>query len=185
MLSYTDLYEVIRKEKYGEVLQALPKGFLEELGAFFQEKRAQAGTGEEAFQEEAIKQRKQFDNSLALFKELIRLRRKKLLQLVHIATETGIMKRDYENMLPLERSMFDTFVGAAERTDKELHKVLQSSSATAPTHKLILFTQAVDQFVSMTGEMLGPYVIGELAHLDGQVTDVLVQGGKATYVDQA
>ncbi|MBM3230554.1 DNA replication complex GINS family protein [Candidatus Pacearchaeota archaeon] len=183
MLSYTDLYEVVRKEKYGDVLQGLPKGFLEDIMAFLQEKRGQTTKDDGLFQEEVVKQRKQLDNSLALCKELMRLRRKKLLQLVHIATETGIMKRDYENMLPFERTMFDSFVQAAERSDKEMQKILHSSAVTVPTQKMILFTQPVEPFVSMTGEMLGPYVTGELAHLDASITDVLVQGGKATYVD--
>ncbi len=184
MLSYTDLYEVVRKEKYGDVLQNLPKEFLGDITAFLQEKRGQAPKDDGLFQEEVVKQRKQLDNSLALFKELMRLRRKKLLQLVHIATETGIMKRDYENMLSFERTMFDAFVQAAERAEKEMQKVLHSPAFAVPTQKLILFTQPVEPFVSMSGEMLGPYVTGELANLDGQITDVLVQGGKATYVDQ-
>lgn len=184
MLSYTDLYEVVRKEKYADVLQSLPKVFLEEVTTFLQEKRGQTSKDDGLFMEEVAKQRKQLDNSLALFKELMRLRRKKLLQLVHIATETGIMKRDYENMLSFERTMFDSFVRAAELGDKELQKVLHSTPQTAPTQKLVLFTQPVEPFVSMNGELLGPYVTGELAHLDGQITEVLVQGGKASYVDQ-
>lgn len=183
MLSYTDLYEVVRKEKYGEVLQNLPAGFLQEMTTFLQEKRGQTMKDDGLFQEEVVKQRKQLDNSLALFKELMRLRRKKLLHLVHIATETGIMKRDYEHMLSFERSMFDSFVQAAELADKEMQYVLHSSPQSLPTQKLILFTQPVEQFVSMTGEMLGPFMTGELAHLEGPITDVLVQGGKATYVD--
>lgn len=183
MISYTDLYELLRKEKYTEVLQALPKDFLLDLSVYLQEKRGLTVKDDGLFREEVLKSRKQFDNSLALFKELMRLRRKKLLSMVHIASETGIMKRDYENMLGFERELFDVFVKGAERADTELLHILQGSSSSAPQQKMILFTQAVEQFVSMTGDLLGPFSSGELAHLSADVSDVLVQGGKATYVD--
>ena len=36
MISYNDIYEILRKEKYSEVLQQLPKNFIED---FSNEKR--------------------------------------------------------------------------------------------------------------------------------------------------
>jgi hypothetical protein len=184
MISYTELYELLRKEKYTEILQALPPDFLLEVSVYLQEKRDVTLKEDGLFREEVLKSRKQFDNSLALFKELMRIRRKKLLSLVHVATETGIMKRDYEHMLGFEREFFDSLVKAAEHADKELLHVLQGTTASAvPSQKLILFTQQVAQFVSMTGDVLGPFASGELANLSAEVSDVLVQDGKATYVD--
>ena len=183
MISYTDLYEFLRKEKYTEQLQGLPKDFLLDLSMYLQEKRGLTLQEDGLFREEVIKSRKQFDNSLALFKELMRVRRKKLLSMVHIASETGIMKRDYEHMLGFERELFDVFVKGAERADRELLHILQGSASSAPQRKMVLFTQAVGQFVSMTGDVLGPFSSGELVHLNADVSDILVQGGKATYVD--
>ena len=39
MISYNDLYEVLRKEKYSEALQVLPKGFVEDVSEYLSERR--------------------------------------------------------------------------------------------------------------------------------------------------
>jgi len=42
----------------------------------------------------------------------------------------------------------------------------------------------VDEFVDMNGEGVGPFTSGELVNLSSQVAEVLVEGGKAGYVDE-
>ena len=94
MINYNDLYEILRKEKYAEALQLLPKGFVEDVSAFLGEMRVE-NKEEDLFQDNVLKSKKQLENSIGIFKELMRIRKKKLLSLVFVATETGIMKRDY------------------------------------------------------------------------------------------
>ena len=55
---------------------------------------------------------------------------------------------------------------------------------TKDKNKMILFNQNVEQFVDMTGNLVGPFVSGELANLDSQVSEILVQGGKARFMDE-
>ena len=55
---------------------------------------------------------------MAIFKELVLRRKKKLLNLVFVAAETGIMKRDYENMLQFEKEIFDRLIKAFEEGDR-------------------------------------------------------------------
>ena len=43
MLDYNELYEYLRKEKYSEPLQALPKTFVSDVAAFLQLQRGQLG----------------------------------------------------------------------------------------------------------------------------------------------
>src|SRR3989344_6074690 len=100
MLSYNDLYEVLRKEKYSELLQILPKNFLLDFCEYLVDKKEQSSKDDGLFVDSVMKSRKQVENSLAIFKELILRRKKKILNLVFVAAETGIMKRDYEIMLP-------------------------------------------------------------------------------------
>lgn len=185
MLGYNDLYEILRKEKFSEMLQTLPKNFLAEFAEYISDKKEQSSQGGDLFADSVAKSKKQFENSIALFKELMLRRKKKLLSLVFVAAETGIMKRDYENMLPFERDVFDRFVKAFEEGDKELNKLLQGKKAAEKEiHKMVLFTENVEQMVDMSGSAVGPFASGQLANLDKQVAEIFVSSGKARFVDE-
>jgi len=186
MLTYNDVYEILRKEKYGEALQALPKNFVSEFLEYLNDKKEQSSKDEGLFVDAVIKSKKQLENSIALFKELMLRRKKKLLNLVFVATETGIMKRDYENMLPFERDVFDKLVKGFEEGDKELAKIMSGrKEKEKEKFRMIMFNQNVEQFVDMTGNAIGPFTSGELANLDREVSEILVTGGKASFVDEA
>jgi DNA replication initiation complex subunit (GINS family) len=182
MLNYNDLYEILRKEKYNEGLQLLPSGFVKDYSDFVSEMKESASRESDMFSDSAGKIRKQMENSVAIFKELMLRRKKKLLSLVFVAAETGIMKRDYENMLTFERDVFERVAKAFEEGDKELAKQLGRESKSA-NNRMIIFTQGVEQFVDMFGNVVGPFASGELANLDAAVSEVLVSGGKANFVD--
>jgi len=186
MLTYNDLYEILRKEKYSEMLQQLPKNFVEDVSEYLADRKSQTTKDDDLFADSAMKSKKQLENSVAIFKELILRRKKKLLNLVFVAAETGIMKRDYENMIPFEREVFDKIVKAFEEGDKSLAKIMNGKKDDDETDKmkLILFNQNVEQFVDMFGNVIGPFASGELANLDGQVSEILVSGGKASFVDE-
>ncbi len=185
MITYNDLYELLRKEKYNEQLQLLPKDFLLEIVAFFQQQKNSLVDNETSFLEGAAKSKKQFENSIALFKELILRRKKKILGLVFVATETGIMKRDYENMLPFEREIFDSLIKTFEHGDKELARLLHGEKTVEKEKQaIVIFNQNIEQFVDMGGNLIGPFNAGELAHLATEVCSILVSSGKANYVDE-
>tara|TARA_Y100000310_G_scaffold344372_1_gene456825 strand:+ start:3675 stop:4238 length:564 start_codon:yes stop_codon:yes gene_type:complete len=186
MLSYEDLYELLRKEKYSEAMQVLPKKFVEDFSVYISELKERSSSGDDLFADSLAKVKKQMENSIAIFKELMLRRKKKLLQLVFVAAETGIMKRDYENMLVHEREVFDKLVKAVEEGDKALNKILSGSKEKGEENSLrmIMFNQDVEEFVGMDGGVVGPYASGELANLDLKVADILVSGGKATFVDE-
>ncbi len=184
MLSYNDLYEIIRKEKYSEILQPLPKRFLEEMAEYFQDKREQSTKEGDLFVDAITKSKKQLENSVSLFKELILRRKRKLLQLVLVAAETGVMKRDYENMLDIERGVFEQLVKVFESEDKLIAQQMQGKKEILEKYRLILFHQNVDQFIDMSGNTIGPFTSGELAHMDREVAKILVDTGKGTFVDE-
>jgi DNA replication initiation complex subunit (GINS family) len=185
MISYNDLYELVRKEKFGEGLQIMPKNFVEDFSSYIATTKEQSSQDDGLFADSVAKLKKQFENSLALFKELMLRRKKKLLNLVFVAAETGIMKRDYENMLPFEREMFDKFVRAFEEGDRELlRQVYGRRESIADLNRLIIFTQQIEQFVDHNGGLVGPYNSGQLANLDAKVAELFVNSGKARYVDE-
>lgn len=186
MLSYNDLYELLRKEKYGENLQQLPKNFVDDVTEYLNDRKDQSSNGGDLFADSVAKSKKQLENSIAIFKELILRRKKKLLNLVFVAAETGIMKRDYENMLNFERDVFDKLVKAFEDGDKTLSKALNTrkDDLLIDKKKMILFNQNVEQFVDMSGNLIGPFNSGDLANLEAQVSEILVSGGKAQFIDE-
>ena len=185
MINYNDLYEVLRKEKYSETLQPLLKSFVQDFSDFIIEKKTEVGHEESLFLGSNSKAKKELENSLALFRELMRIRKRKLLNLVFVATETGIMKRDYENMFGFERETFDKLVKAFEDGDKIVNKVASGKKdKEEDKNRMIMFNQDVEQFVDMTGSAMGPFTAGELANLDVKVAEILVSGGKATFVDE-
>src|SRR3989338_2165112 len=141
MLNYNDIYEILRKEKYSENLQLIDKNFLSDFVEYLKELRGRASGETELFADNLSQSKKQLENSIAIFKSLILRRKKKLLNLVFVAAETGIMKRDYENMIPFEREVFDKIVKAFEEGDKSLAKIMNGKKDDDETDKmkLILF----------------------------------------------
>ncbi|MEK6934181.1 MAG: hypothetical protein AABW75_04885 [Nanoarchaeota archaeon] len=185
MIDYNMLYEVLRKEKYSDALQQLPKNFLEDFSEYLNDRKDLTSNDVDFFTDASIKAKKQLENSLALFRELILRRKKKLLTLVFVAAETGIMKRDYENMLNFEKEIFDKLIKAFEEGDKEISKSINGKKEfEQEKNKMILFKQDIDKFVDMTGNVIGPFKSGELVNLESSVSEILVQSGKANFVDE-
>lgn len=184
MISYQELYEYLRKEKYSETLQPLPSDFISQVSAFLQEQQNQSVSEEASFLEGIGKNKKQFENSVSLFKELMLKRKRKLLNLVFVATETGIMKRDYENMLSIERELFDKVVKLFEEGEKELsRKLYQENYQIDSKNVMVIFSQDTEQFVDLEGKSIGPFKAGELIYMDKAVAEILVSSGKARIVD--
>ncbi len=185
MLTYNDIYELLRKEKFNENLQVLPKNFLSDIANYLNDKKEQSSMESNLFIDSVAKTKKQLENSIAIFRELMLRRKKKLLNLVFIAAETGIMKRDYENMLPLERELFEKMVKSFEESEKELSGVFVSKKMDDyKKNRMIIFNQDVEQFVDLFGNFAGPFTAGELANLEKEVAEILVSGGKASFVDE-
>lgn len=183
MLDYNTLYEYLRKEKYGDQLQALPKNFTEEVSLFLRERKSNLGESSDLFSDDLLRSKKQFENALSIFRELMRLRKKKILNLVFVASETGIMKRDFGTMLSFEQALFERLVLATEDADKELHASLNGPRAVVSDHKMVLIKQPINEIVDMSGSIIGPFEQGALVNLDSRVADILVADQKAIVVD--
>src|SRR5690554_6273990 len=129
MIGYNELYEILRKEKYSEQLQNLPKKFIEEFKDYLEENKPAESSKGDLFSDAAAKSKKQIENAVSLFRELMLKRKRKLLNLVFVAAETGILKRDYENMLAVERQMFEELVKAVEQGDREVAQILNGEKS--------------------------------------------------------
>ena len=185
MITYNDIYEAARKERYSEQLQPLPKNFITEVAEYLKDKKEMASKEDDLFSDVIIKTKKQLENALTLFKELIVRRRKKILKLVLIAAETGISKHDFENMLAFEKILFEDFIKCIEVSDKQLTQdVSGKKEAEKQKNELIVFKKDVEEFVGLSGEKMGPFQKGQMANIPIEIAKILVDDGKAEVVEE-
>ena len=184
MISYSEIYEAARKERYSEQLQPIQKNFIGEVSKYLKEKRELVAT-EGEFSDNVLKVKKQLENAMTLFKELIIRRRKKILNLVLIASETGISKQDFENMLAIEKDLFEDLMKCTESSDKKLNGLISSGEGEVETkNDLVLFLGDVGEFIGLDGEMMGPFDKGQIANLPREIVNILVEGKKVEIVEK-
>ncbi len=184
MITYSDIYEATRKERYSDQIQPLSKNFVAEVSTYLQEKKQLSLKDDDVLSDMIAKTKKQLENAITLFRELIIRRRKKILNLVLIAAETGISKQDFENMLPFERIMFEELMKNIEVSDKKINEILSNKKVEESKNELILFNEGVGEFLDIEGEKIGPFEKGQIANIPREVAKILVEDGRAEFVEK-
>ena len=182
MITYNELYDALRKERYSEQLQSIPKNFIKEVADYLKDKKEIADKKDDDFSDTILKTKKQFENAIAIFKELILRRKKKILELAFVAAQTGISKRDFENMLAVEKDVFDGIMKSIERGEKKINEILKGNSET-PKNKLIVFIDNTDKFLDLDGNELGPFIKGDIVNISEEIANILIIDKKAEGVD--
>lgn len=185
MITYAELYELLRKEKYTEQLQPLPKGFFNEAAAYFRDKRKIANRSNELFNETIAKTKKQLENAISIIKELISRRQKKVMNVAFVASKTGISKRDSDNMIENEKKLFEVILKELEADEKAIMGVISGlDQGKDLKNQLVRFTQETGEFLGPDEKRLGPFKTGDIANLPHQISEILVNSGKATYITE-
>jgi DNA replication initiation complex subunit (GINS family) len=183
MITYNDIYEASRKERYSENLQPLQKNFVSEVAKYLKEKKEIASKEDDSFSDIIIKTKKQLENAITLFKEMMLRRRKKILSLVLIAAETGISKQDFNNMLSFEKELFEEFMKCVDVSDKKLNEALNGKNEQEEKNELICFLQDVEEFVGLEEEKMGPFSKGQIANIPKEIAKILIEGGNAKVIN--
>jgi len=183
MITYNDIYEALRKERYSEQLQVLPKNFLENVAEYFEEKKKFSEKGEDLFSDIAIKTKKKLENAIAIFKEILLRRKKKILNLAFVASETGISKKDFENLLDFEKKLFEDIVAGLESADKDISNIM-SGKKKESAYKMVRFLESVEEFLGLDGESLGPFEKAEIANLEKEIAEILEKDKKIEIIDE-
>ena len=183
MITYNDVYEAARKERYSEQLQQLPKNFINEVSDYLKEKRDISSKDNDVFSDVIVKTKKQLENAITFFKELIRRRKEKILKLVLIAAETGISKQDFENMLPFEKTLFEDLMKNIDISEERLNDILNGNKEEQK-NELIVFKESVEEFIGLTGEKMGNYEKGQIVNIPKEIAKILVDSGKAEVVGE-
>jgi DNA replication initiation complex subunit (GINS family) len=183
MITYSELYEALRKEKFNEQLQILPRNFISDVSEYFTDKKNFSEKEEELFSDLANKNKKKLENAIAIFKELMLRRRKKILNLAFIASETGISKKDFENMIDFERELFEEVVKSLEKADQGLNGMMNGKKEIKRVNVLVRFLEEVPVFVDIEGNDLGPFEKGEVANIDREISEILKSDKKIEVIE--
>lgn len=186
MITYNDLYDTLRKERYSEQLQPLPKSFVKDVSSYLKDKKELANKKDDDFSDVTLKTKKQFENSLAIFKELMLRRKKKILELAFVAAETGISKRDFENMLLPEKEVFEHIMKALEKGDKKISEMLKGMEEETMTAKnrMVVFIEDTDEFLDLDGNKLGPFKKGDVANIPEEIANILLVDKKVEAIGE-
>ena len=183
MITYSDIYEAMRKEKYSEQLQVLPRKFLVDAAEYFAEKKVFLNKETDLFSDMAMKNKKKLENALSSFKDLLRIRKKKILNLAFVAAEVGISKKDFENLLSFEKDLFEEIVKSIERADKNLNADMSGAQKDERKHRLVRFLEEVPEFLGFDGNEVGPFVKGEVANLENEIVEILGKDKKVEVIE--
>lgn len=188
MITYQEIYDMLRKEKYNEVLQPLPKKFLKEVASYIDEKKNILGredTGKKGLFSETVRMtRKQLDNTMAIIKELTIIRQRKILNLALTAAMTGVSKKDTENLLKYEIELFELTTKQLENCQKEITKKLKGQEEEKPKNILIRFKEDTPAFLGGEGHQLGPFKQNDVVNLPSQIASILISDGKAAQIEE-
>jgi len=184
MITYSDLYEAARKERYSEQLQPLQKNFITEVAEYLKEKKQLSLKEDDIFSDMIVKTKKQLENATTLFRELMIRRKKKILNLVLIAAETGISKQDFDNMLSFEKSLFEELIKNIENSDKKINELLNEKKAEELKNELVIFKTDVEEFLDIEGEKIGPFQKGQIANIPKEIAKILIEDDKAEVVEK-
>ena len=184
MLSFSDIYEAMRKEKYSENLQILSRNFLAEVSGYFAEKKEFLNREDDLFSDVAIKGKKKLDNAVSSFRDLLRIRKKKILNLAFVASQVGISKKDFENLLGFEKDLFEELVRALERAEKnQVADMNGGGKEKECRHRLVRFLDDLPEFLNAEGNPVGPFAKGEVANLECEIVSVLAPDKKIEIID--
>lgn len=184
MITFSDIYEAMRKEKYSEQLQPLPKKFLSDAAEYFKEKKEFLNKEEDLFSDVSLKNKKKLENALASFRDLLRIRKKKILNLAFVASEVGIGKKDFENLLSFEKDLFEEIVRSLEKAEKNMNADMMGAQKDERKHKLVRFLEDVPEFLDFDGNEVGPFEKGEVANLENEIVEILAKDKRVEILEE-
>jgi DNA replication initiation complex subunit (GINS family) len=186
MITYSELYELLRKEKYNEQLQLLSKGFFKEIAEYFQDKKKFTEKTDDIFSDAIIKSKKQYENAIAVLREILTRRQKKVINLALIAAKSGISKRDAENMTESEQVLFETIVKELEAEEKKVDGIISGQYGGKDLkNQLVRFKQDTSEFLDMNENKLGPFKAGDIANISKEIANILINSGNAEVLDES
>jgi DNA replication initiation complex subunit (GINS family) len=208
-ISYENLFEILRREKYRQDIQKLPENFDSHLINYIAEKKTEFKKNSTKFDlhniAENSKSKNILDNIVRIIKEIYDRREKKILMLAINKARVKSNIIDISNLTSDEKEFLDETVNVITKArknilfkmlDGDVSKIKQPlpkseekketpTETTEPAQSAdelinVKFTEDVDKFVGEELEVYGPFKAKEESKLPKQIALLLIKKGKAT-----
>lgn len=179
---YEELFEAWKKEKENAELQALPRDFYANLVNYIKKIREESRMLDKKTTRARL-MHSEFENTKKLVKELIKLRKEKILKKM----VTG--KTLSEDFLTMEeKHLHHDFLPLAESYQGFLKNILrgqviQVERKEKPKRMLVRFVQEIPAIIGSDMNTYGPYRAEDLATLPPENAKILIKQGLAVEVE--
>ena len=183
MITYSEIYEVLRREKYSDQLQQLPKNFFSDVAEYLVDKKKLTEKESDTFSDAVIKMKKQYENAISIIKETIMRRERKIVNLALLAAKIGINKKDIEKMMEHEKELFEEITRKIEETERKFNSLMEQSEKKDLKNQLLRFSQDTSEIVDLEGNKLGPFKKGDVVNLPREISEVLIKAEQAVAIE--
>lgn len=194
VITYENLYELMRKEKSENELQKLEGNLFEKVVAYLGEKRKILESPQEKSgvfsTAEVQRTKRQLENVQKILKELHERRESKIIQLALFSSRAKD-NIDMSRMLEQERKLFEDLLSllAAHKRDTLLN-ILSEKIPTTPEKpkelktnglggRKVRFIQPVPRFVGDNLDVYGPFEEESIAEIPPKIAEFLIKNKKA------
>ncbi|MFC1768416.1 hypothetical protein ACFLZX_01505 [Nanoarchaeota archaeon] len=192
IITYETLYEMLRLEKVRPELQKFDKNFLQDCANYIKEKNE--------LLEKSIKNPSQFSgtegknielqllNVKKILRELYDRREKKIIQMAMDKSRLPTALIDTSSLLKEEEDFFENSTQILTNSRKmilnaAINGIPQQEKPKVEVQKketmMVRFLQAVPKFVGKELEIYGPFQEDDIANLPSEISNVLIQKGRA------
>ena len=188
VITYENIYEILRKEKYRTELQKLEKDFLEKVNAYIKDKDdiIQQQKDDTMFSSEIEKIQKQIKNIKKMLKELYEKREAKIIQLALFNSRISSESVEYGDMLDKEKEFYDILLTTFNKFRAEILNVgvkqvlinkpkeikIEDSKNTV---KSVRFLQPIPQLIDENLMTYGPFEKNSVANVPEKMVTLLIK----------
>jgi len=195
LITYDNLYELLRLEKYKKELQRVDKDFYEKTARYLNEKKTILQgyeTKDSVFASQSIiKTKRQLENAYMILKELYEKRESKIVQMALFNSRTNTSLPDTESLLDEEKKLYnqitDTLltvrngilINVLNGKKPELKIEIKLENKNKTPNKLVRLLSEVSNFVGEDMNVYGPFKPEDVSNLPMKVADILIKDNKA------
>lgn len=179
---YEELLESWRKEKANTELQPLPRDFYANLASYMRRIREESRMLDKKTTRARLMHR-EFENAKRLIKELLKLRREKILRKI----VTGKVLSE-DSLTIEEKGLHHGFLPFAESYQGFLKNILRGQAIQVerkdkPKKMLVRFVQEIPAIIGSDMNTYGPYKAEDIATLPHENARILIRQGIAIEVE--
>ena len=213
-ISFEDIHELLRSEKYSSDLQPLSEEQLVQVSRYLENKKQLLEKQKESALFENNPQdklRDELDNANRALRDLYDRREKKIITRAIFTARSGSQLRDTTNMRKSEELIYDRLVEILKNSwgkffgflnskqhesvqekselkdEKPLNNVSGVTSITeqaAPVSRLLKFTDSIPELLDSELKKWGPFVKDQVAEIHAELAELLLKQAKAIEVSK-